>query len=718
MKKSFLKSLPKLKATPAMMKRAAADTPKTIKLGYYNTWEEKKYTYGMYLRARNCKGILKVAIFLTEDMREGYTSPAYELYINPEIGGWLTYDTRKDKWLTAKLNMIEWPNYVRRSDKKYANRDTNQTIRRRLKVDQGGYAGILKYQIEKREENLVKKYKRETEPWDMDMELVPEHLPKNWMEWVDKKGIQEHYIFYDYSKKGSDTGYCTYCKKMVPINKPKYNDIRKCKCCGQQVTLKSTKKCGSFYTKRYPVALLQKTEEGFVIREFAAYRHYYAGKHLEPEISCNEFKRILYNSNLNGRSYRYDDYKQHEIRWVKESYLYGNYYGGWMERCSIYPYTLPNLKKTVLKETGLPEYIKSHPCMDPEQYMEVLKRNPVLEQIVKAGLNKLAEETIEKWIKKPFGTGNKLTEQLKIDKSRLKRLRQQGGGITYLKWLQEEKRLDTIISDEVIKWFSDAEIRSEDLAFITDRMSPEQVRNYLIRQKKGYPKLEYKAILEQWRDYLSMCSAARKNLQDEMVYRPRELKRRHDEMVIYREKASIMERMKGDQKYAREYAKKMADKFPQAEENLKKVKEKYEYSNEDYKIMVPEHLIDITREGHALHHCAGATERYFERMTTGETYICFLRRADDPDIPFYTIEVEPNGTIRQTRTYLDEETGIEEIRPFLKKWQQEIKKRMKKEDHEAQIVSKRKREENIMELQREGNTRVLQALMEDFMEAM
>ena len=43
---------------------------------------------------------------------------------------------------------------------------------------------------------------------------------------------------------------------------------------------------------------------------------------------------------------------------------------------------------------------------------------------------------------------------------------------------------------------------------------------------------------------------------------------------------------------------------------------------------------------------------------------------------------------------------------------------MKKEDHEAQIVSKRKREENIMELQREGNTRVLQALMEDFMEAM
>ena len=116
--------------------------------------------------------------------------------------------------------------------------------------------------------------------------------------------------------------------------------------------------------------------------------------------------------------------------------------------------------------------------------MKVLKRNPVLEQIVKAGLNKLAEETMEEWSKKPFGTGNKLTEQLKIDKSRLKRLRQQDGGITYLKWLQKEKKLDTIISDEVIKWFSDAEIKSEDLDFIGDSMSPEQVRNYLNQAEK------------------------------------------------------------------------------------------------------------------------------------------------------------------------------------------------------------------------------------------
>ena len=42
---------------------------------------------------------------------------------------------------------------------------------------------------------------------------------------------------------------------------------------------------------------------------------------------------------------------------------------------------------------------------------------------------------------------------------------------------------------------------------------------------------------------------------------------------------------------------------------------------------------------------------------------------------------------------------------------------MSREDHELAAASKVKREENIKELQDENNTRVLEGLMEDFMEA-
>ena len=719
-KEALKKKTVKLKATPAMMRKAGIDTKRYVpEGGYYNRRQVEKYHIGMYLRARKCDGILKVAIFLTKEMRNGSREPAYELYINKELGDWITWDAKREKWLTAKLDMIEWPDYVRRSGK-YANRDTKRTIKSYLEISQGGYGGILQYQLSCREDALKRRYKKETEPWDADMELIPDRLPKNWEDWVDRHGIRQHYLFYEYSRGGAKEGYCTYCKKMVPVEKPKYNDIRICKCCGHPVILKSTKKAGSFPTRYYMLYLLQRTETGFVIRKFSAHRNYRKGTYREPEVICYETRRILYDRDFQKTIYYMGEYKNHEMRWIRGG-DYGYYDSTYEKNASIYPYNLASLAEKELKRTGLPETIRRIRHIDPEEYMGRLHRYPVLEQIVKAGLMKLSEEIM----RKPpceirgtlFQTGTELHKQLKIDKQRLKRLRQQEGGTGYLKWLQLEKRCDTCIKDETIKWYEERKIDPKDLEFIGNRMSPEQVKNYLEKQKEySYPQLSEKKILGQWEDYLSMCKAAKKDLEDEMVYRPRELKRRHDEMVAYREKAQIMERMQKNQKSEEEYAKKMAEKFPGAEENLKRVKGKYEYEHGEFLIRVPEHLSDIAREGYALHHCAGSSERYFERIMTGETYICFLRKKEDPEIPFYTIEVEPNGTIRQSRTYLDEETSIEQIRPFLRRWQQEIQKRMGKEDYEAQDISARKREENILELQKKGNTRVLKMLMEDFME--
>ena len=111
-----------------------------------------------------------------------------------------------------------------------------------------------------------------------------------------------------------------------------------------------------------------------------------------------------------------------------------------------------------------------------------------------------------------------------------------------------------------------------------------------------------------------------------MVYRPRELKRRHDELIAYKQKAQILKDLDRDPKGAAEYAAQMNEKFPGAEEALAEAWEKYTYQSEKYMVMVPETLMDIVREGNALHHCAGSSERYFERLMSRETCICFLRR--------------------------------------------------------------------------------------------
>jgi hypothetical protein len=56
-------------------------------------------------------------------------------------------------------------------------------------------------------------------------------------------------------------------------------------------------------------------------------------------------------------------------------------------------------------------------------------------------------------------------------------------------------------------------------------------------------------------------------------------------------------------------------------------------------LLPPKSADEIIAEGHALHHCVGS---YAERAANGECVILFLRKTDQPDEPFYTIELRDN----------------------------------------------------------------------------
>lgn len=184
------------------------------------------------------------------------------------------------------------------------------------------------------------------------------------------------------------------------------------------------------------------------------------------------------------------------------------------------------------------------------------------------------------------------------------------------------------------------------------------------------------------------------------------MKRRHDEVIAECQ-------MRQAELQADAYSK----RFPGAEDNLHEIRSRFEYENDEYRIIVPKRLEEIVKEGNTLHHCVANTDRYFDRIMQKETYICFLRTKEAPEVPFYTIEVEPGGTIRQHRGEFDEEPDIENVKGFLKEWQRHIKKNMTdraRKDAEKSAMLRRK---NIEELQENNNTRVLQGLMEDFMDA-
>lgn len=724
MKKGELLKLRTLKATPKMMRMAADDTLKR-EMSYYNMRES--YTYGLYMRCQVLSGILKVAFFLPEYMRMESSMPVYELYINNQAGEFLTYDRRMKKWLTAKLDMIPWPKYVAYSEKKWINPEGARTIKRYLGVSNGGYKGILEYQLQVRADELKKRHRRETDPWDLDMEQTPE-LPKDWEKWVLKVGIPENYIFYRYDRRGVTEGYCTYCEKPVPIKHPKHGKQGTCPCCRHKVVYKSEGKAASVVrTDTAHMYLLQRCEDGVMIRGFEGSRSYRRKDYHNTECQFTEVRRVILDKDGYGlRAYSWGVYKNMETRWIRTSleqrytkaFYYYYYYSPTYEG-RMYGRTLPDLAKKELRKTGLVEMAALTEKIDPEKYLAKWQSVPELERLAKAGLGTLAMEcmygrcSIEGCFKnRLFGDLKKL---LGIDSQELARLRRCNGGSQFLRWLQYEKMTGKLLPDHVISWFCQEGITIGDLKFISNRMSMVQIYNYVRRQMKENS-MKSNEVLTTWSDYLAMAERFHMDTQDAIIYRVNKLRKRHDELVERCHSKSLAIK-----------AGEILKNYPHVEQIYQSIKDIYEYSDKNYSVVSPSCIEDILQEGEDLHHCVGSSDRYWERIERRESYVLFLRRSANPEKAYYTLEIEPDGTVRQKRTMYDrQEADIEDATKFLKKWQKKVAKRITSEEKELAEISHSLREQEFAEMREKqlvintgelAGRLLVDVLTEDLMEA-
>lgn len=291
----------------------------------------------------------------------------------------------------------------------------------------------------------------------------------------------------------------------------------------------------------------------------------------------------------------------------------------------------------------------------------------------------------------------------------------QFGQLSMLLSLQEQKKA---LSADVSKLDKDIKrlkgIHVSDIDFILDRMSEQQVCNYLQRQKSG-TRDSLRQIIFTWRDYLSMADKLGINTSDEIVYRVKLLRQRHDELVEQlRKRERDME------------AAATARKYRKIAGICRSIKPKYEYTGEMYSIVVPSGVRDIMREGDALSHCVGKSDRYWERIEQQEAYILFLRKTAEIDKPYYTLEVEPNGTIRQKRTYFDRQNDdLKDAEKFLKEWQKVVSERLTESDREKAEKSKVLRLQEFEQLRQDdirihtgdlAGQRLVDVLVSDLME--
>ena len=210
-------------------------------------------------------------------------------------------------------------------------------------------------------------------------------------------------------------------------------------------------------------------------------------------------------------------------------------------------------------------------------------------------------------------------------------------------------------------------------------------------------------VAQDWSDYLDMAEKSGMNMQLESVMFPLDLKRRHDDLVLERNKRHRMEAMKGTQHSIRREAEQLEKQF-HIENIYKKIRKIYEYDGAEYIIRVPEGAKDILQESKFLDHCIQRGTRYFERISVRESYIFFLRKKSDPNTPWYTLEVEPGGTVRQKRSYSnDQYADLEDAKPFIEEWQQVVQGRMTASEISFAKQSKEIRAQEFAALKENGN---------------
>ena len=422
---------------------------------------------------------------------------------------------------------------------------------------------------------------------------------------------------------------------------------------------------------------------------------------MTPGFSVNEVRRVICDKDaIPQRAYYWGVYKQKNIRWIKTGISSHGYY--WEDYSGkVYGKTLPCLSKKELKKTGLMEYIRGNTENDPEEYLVAYRQRPYIEKFVKAGLSKLAMEHIkEKYSyhadEAPLSIQeSSLIKLLGIDRTELQRLRQYNGGNRFLNWLQYEKASEKEIPDRIISWLCKEQITPKDLKFVREKMTVVQIHRYICRQMSENH-MDSHDVINTWADYMSMAREMHMNTDDERVYRVRDLKKRHNELVQYCQKRG---------KSLAVQVGNILEEYPHVEEICQSIKQKYEYEDEEYRIVVPEYVEEIVMEGRILQHCISNSDRYWDRIQNRESYILFLRRSAEPTKAFYTLEVEPDGTIRQKRSVLNEQyEDIKQATGFLRKWQKVVAKRLTDEDRSLAGQSRTLRMEEFEQLRKDHVT--------------
>lgn len=502
---------------------------------------------------------------------------------------------------------------------------------------------------------------------------------KNIDEWA-RKQYSTHYIYY--RRTGAYAlCHCSECDarytiRAIPtedpfidvaqfIEKPVRDKKTKCQNCKTQAIYKPAGCCKDEYHYHRICTGQKIDDESFVFRIF--FSEQMISKDLKTNYRCWEVKRIYLQKGK--KPVRYSQYYcTSDKRWLIDTA--GENWG-----YITHPETYRQIKRTgMFKYVPVEQSIVNNfydDCWVIDYYIAAA-RYPDFEMILKMGLTKYAYGLVIKIPVNPNPRGKTIEDRLRINKDRIKDLIEAAGDIRTIKEFQFERANGAHWTDEELEIIRILGGRVGDYKFkiALKYTTPVKLRNYFIKQKI-YPQEDYsgeyksRQIRNFYYDYLHMREDQGYDMTNDIILFPKNIKRRHDEMVLEMENARMDARKK-----------EVLAKYPNIKKKYRSLSNRYAATAGGYLIRPAHDAAEIVTEGRILHHCVGG-DSYLRSHNNGQSFILFLRKIKEEDIPYITVEIK-NESIRQWYGAYDKKPDQKLIDAWLKTYTKELKKRKPK----------------------------------------
>jgi DNA-directed RNA polymerase subunit RPC12/RpoP len=477
--------------------------------------------------------------------------------------------------------------------------------------------------------------------------------------------LGSRYLF-THRYRGFQFGYCTHCKKESITNGLlKHNESWQCPKCKSLVIVKSSgmgrkKLVDEVYFVFYEKSVANP--QAITARGIYAIRDY-SGDYYKTETVFKDLAMYLFepgNSKMMYRFYWLDEWHESkEIRALEDTAMK-------YKRC------LTSIESIHAAVQGTPfQYCtwEKYEIRDEVLFFDLAAKYPCIEYLTKLGLRNLVEAKL--YSDQTYGVvnwrGKTIDKVLRLSKSEIKELRSVPFIVTPLdlnSYHQYKKRGMKLTFQEAHALRELTGTYYYEMAMkLFKYASFEKMSQYILKQlgrsgsKKHYNSAT--SVLSALRDYFKDCEELGMDLTQEHVLFPNDLYEAHQKTI---RKVKI----KADESLNIKIA-----------ERLKELN-RFKFEHAGFILRPAASSIELFDEGKALEHCVGG---YTQNYAEGKTNLFVLRKASEPDIPFYTVEIV-GQKITQARGKKNC-NPTDDVEMFIKAF--EAKKLAKKRNHKIQL---------------------------------